>query len=212
MAKVRGEMRSTRQAITALRTCAICERSLLVGERSVRYSADGENFVDVCPLCEDIALEHGWLKEGSPTTPVVNDRRRKRRGFVGVLLGESRKPAVEPVVDEPILRRLSDPELAMVEAADLFNESAFRRTIAGIAKSLGVPKASIVQLSGTSNEVVLTVAWDISWYQYRITPDSVQPVRLAERGHEPRELESMFTSWNAKLTQDGRIAPDISPV
>ena len=212
MAKVLRDMRITRQAVTALRTCAICERSLLVGERSVRYSADGESFVDVCPLCEDIALEHGWLKEGSPTTPVVNDRRRKRRGFVGVLLGESRKPAVEPVVDEPILRRLSDPELAMVEAADLFNESAFRRTIAGIAKSLGVPKASIVQLSGTSNEVVVTVAWDISWYQYRITPDSVQPVRLAERGHEPRELESMFTSWNAKLTQDGRIAPDISPV
>jgi hypothetical protein len=203
-------MRSTRQAVTALRTCAICERSLLVGERSVRYSADGENFVDVCPLCQDIALEHGWLKEGSPTTPVVNDRRRKRRGLGSLF--ESRKPAVEPVVDEPILRRLSDPELAMVEAADLFNESAFRRTIAGIAKSLGVPKASIVQLSGTSNEVVLTVAWDISWYQYRITPDSAQPVRLAERGHEPRELESMFTSWNAKLTQDGRIAPDISPV
>jgi hypothetical protein len=203
-------MRSTRQAVTALRTCAICERSLLVGERSVRYSTDGENFVDVCPLCQDIALEHGWLKEGSPTTPVVNDRRRKRRGLGSLF--ESRKPAVEPVVDEPILRRLSDPELAMVEAADLFNESAFRRTIAGIAKSLGVPRASIVQLSGTSNEVVLTVAWDISWYQYRITPDSAQPVRLAERGHEPRELESMFTSWNAKLTQDGRIAPDISPV
>ena len=204
-------MRITRQAVTALRTCAICERSLLVGERSVRYSADGEHFVDVCPLCQDIALEHGWLKEGSPTTPVVNDRRRKRRGL-GALFGESRKPAVEPVVDEPILRRLSEPELAMVEAAELFNESAFRRTIAGIARSLGQPKASIVPLSGTSNEVVLSVAWDISWYQYRITPDSAQPVRLAERGRDPRELESMFTSWNAKLTQDGRIMPDISPL
>jgi len=45
-------MRSTRQAVTAVRTCGICERSLLVGERSVRYSADGENFVDVCPLCQ----------------------------------------------------------------------------------------------------------------------------------------------------------------
>jgi hypothetical protein len=204
-------MRITRQAVTALRTCAICERSLLVGERAVRYSDDGEHFVDVCALCQDIALEHGWLKEGSPTTPVVSDRRRKRRGL-GALFGESRKPAVEPVVDEPILRRLSVPELAMVEAAELFNESAFRRTIAGIARSLGQPKASIVPLSGTSNEVVLSVAWDISWYQYRITPDSAQPVRLAERGHDPRELESMFTSWNAKLTQDGRIAPDISPV
>ena len=212
MAKVLRDMRTTRQAITAVRTCGICERSLLVGERSVRYSADGENFVDVCPLCQDIALEHGWVKEGSPTTPVVNDRRRKRRGLVATLLGESRRATVEPVVDEPILRRLSEPELAMVEAADLFNESAFRRTIAGIAKSLGVPKASIVPLSGTNSEVVLSVAWDISWYQYRITPDSAQPVRLAERGHDPRQLESMFTSWNAKLTQDGRITPEISPV
>jgi hypothetical protein len=212
LAKVLRDMRIERQAVTALRTCAICERTLLVGERSVRYSPDGESFVDVCALCQDVALEHGWLKEGSPTTPVVSDRRRKRRGFVAALLGESRKATVEPVVDEPILRRLSEPELAMVEAADLFNESAFRRTIAGIAKSLGQPKASIVPLSGTSAEVVLSVAWDISWYQYRITPDSAQPVRLAERGHDPRELESMFTSWNAKLTQDGRIAPDISPV
>jgi cytochrome P450 len=205
-------MRITRQAVTALRTCAICERSLLVGERTVRYSADGEHFVDVCALCQDIALEHGWLKEGSPTTPMVNDRRRKRRGLVSALLGDSRKQTVEPVVDEPILRRLSEPELAMVEAADLFNESAFRRTIAGIAKSLGEPKASIVQLSGTSNEVVLSVAWDISWYQYRITPESAQPVRLAERGHDPRELEGMFTGWNSHLTPDGRIVPDISPL
>ncbi len=115
-------------------------------------------------------------------------------------------------MDEPILRRLSEPELAMVEAADVFNESAFRRTIAGIAKSLGQPKASIVPLSGPSNEVVLTVAWDISWYQYRVTPDSAQPVRLAERGHDPHELETNFTTWNAKLTGDGRIAPDISPL
>jgi hypothetical protein len=205
-------MRITPQAVTAVRTCAICERTLLVGERAVRYSPNGEGFVDVCPLCQDVALEHGWVKEGSPTTPVVSEGRRKRRGLVGALLGETRRPAVEPVVDEPILRRLSEPELAMVEAADLFNESAFRRTISGIAKSLGQPKASIVPLSGTSSEVVLTVAWDISWYQYRITPESGQPVRLAERGHEPRELEAMFTSWNAKLTPDGRIAPDISPV
>ena len=99
----------------------------------------------------------------------------------------------------------------MVEAADLFNESAFRRTISGIAKSLGQPNASIVPLSGTNSEVVLTVAWDISWYQYRITPDSGQPVRLAERGHDPRELETLFTGWNARLTEDGRITPEISP-
>src|SRR5919109_2684905 len=180
-------MRITRQAVTALRSCAICERTLLVGERAVRYSPDGEHFVDVCALCQETAIDHGWLKEGSPTTPVVSDRRRRRRGLSAIF--ESRKPAVEPVVDEPILRRLSHRELAMVEAADLFNESAFRRTVAGIAKSLGPPKASIVPLSGVNSEVVLTVAWDISWYQYRVTVDSAQPVRLEERGLELAHLD-----------------------
>jgi hypothetical protein len=203
-------MRIDRQAVLAARTCAICERTLLVGERSIRYSPNGEDFVDVCPLCQDEALEHGWLKEGSPTTPVVSERRRRRIGLGSLF--ESRKPETEPVVDEPILRRLSVPEKAMVEAAELFNGSAFRRTVAGIAKSLGEPRASIVPLSGVNAEVVLTVAWDISWYQYRITPESGQPVRLAERGHDPRELEGMFTSWNARLTPDGRIVPNISPV
>jgi hypothetical protein len=204
-------MRITPQASIATRTCAICERTLLVGERSVRYSPNGEDFVDVCPLCQEVALDYGWVKEGSPTTPVVGDRRRKRLGPLAALF-ESRKTPPERVVDEPILRRLSVPEKAMVEAAELFNGSAFRRTVAGIAKSLGEPKASVVPLSGVNAEVVVTVAWDISWYQYRVTPESGQPVRLAERGHDPRELESMFTSWNAKLTPDGRLVPDISPL
>jgi hypothetical protein len=203
-------MRITRHAVTAAQTCAICDRTLLVGERTVRYSPDGENFLDVCPLCQETALEYGWLKEGSPTTPVVSERRRKRLGLGSLF--ESRKPAVEPVVEEPILRRLSERELAMVEAADLFNESAFRRTVAGIAKSLGPPKASILPLSGVSNEVVLTVVWDISWYQYRVTPESGQPVRLAERGHEPGELDPLFADWNAHLSADGRIVPEISRV
>jgi hypothetical protein len=204
-------MRISRQAVLAAQTCAICERTLLVGERSIRYSPNGEDFLDVCPLCQEVAVDHGWVKEGSPTTPVVAERRRKRLGPLASLL-EGRKPATDRVVEEPILRRLSKPEKAMVEAAEIFNESAFRRTVAGIAKSLGEPKASIVSLSGVNAEVVLTVAWDISWYQYRITPESGQPVRLAERGHEPRELETMFTSWNARLTPDGRITPDISPL
>ena len=204
-------MRITPQASIATRTCAICERTLLVGERSVRYSPNGEDFVDVCPLCQEVALDHGWVKEGSPTTPVVGDRRRKRLGPLASLF-ESRKAPAERVVNEPILRRLSVPEKAMVEAAELFNSSAFRRTVAGIAKSLGEPKASVVPLSGVNAEVVVTVAWDISWYQYRVTPESGQPVRLAERGHDPGELESMFTSWNAKLTAEGRLVPDISPL
>jgi hypothetical protein len=66
-----------------------------------------------------------------------------------------------------------------------------------------------VPLSGVNADVVVTVAWDISWYQYRITADSA-PVRLAERGHDPDELEGSVTDWNAHLEEDGRIVPDIA--
>ena len=203
-------MRITPQAVTAVRTCAICERTLLVGERTVRYSPDGRHYVDVCPLCQETASEYGWIKEGSPTSPVVAERRRRRQWLGGLF--EAKKPMVEPVVEEPILRRLSQHELAMVEAADLFNESDFRRTIAGIAKSLGEARVSFLPLSGVNPEVVVTVAWDISWYQYRVVFESGQPVRLAERGYELDELDDRFKAWNGHLGPDGRLSPDIPRV
>src|ERR671926_319337 len=199
-------MRITRHAVT--RTCAVCERTLLMGERAVRFAPDGgDEYVDVCPLCQEIAFEHGWLKEGSPTTPTVSAARRRRR--LGLASLFERAPAEEPVVSEPILRRLSEPELEVVEAADLFNSSPFRRTVGGIAKSLGEPRASILPLSGVNRELVITIAWDISWYQYRVSFDSGQPIRLAERGLELDELESSFKAWNARVTHDGRLVPSI---
>jgi hypothetical protein len=200
-------MRVTRNA--AARRCAICERSLLLGERAVRFAPPGLELVDVCPLCQETAAEYGWLKEGSPTTPTVPTDRR-RRGLLGALFDLRRSAPAAPVATEPILRRLSEPELAIVEAADLFNASDFRRTVGGIAKSLGDPHASIVPLSGVNTEVVVTICWDISWYQYRVLFDSAQPVRLAERGHDPDELERTFIEWNAHVEADGRLVPEIA--
>jgi hypothetical protein len=183
---------------------------LLLGERAIRFAPNGSDFVDVCPLCQDQAIEYGWVKEGSPTTPTVPDARRRRRLSLASIF-EPRRPSPEQTVaPEPILRRLSEPELAMVEAADLFNASAYRRTVGGIAKSLGEPRVSIVQLSGTKSELVVTVAWEISWYQYRVSLNSAQPVRLAERGHDPADLESSFVDWNARVAEDGRLVPNIA--
>ena len=205
---VTGRMRITGYVDT--RTCAICGRSLLMGERAVRFAPEGDEFVDVCPLCQDVAAEEGWLKEGSPTSPVVAAERPRRRLSLGQIFERARPQPTEPVASEPILRRLSPPELAMVEAADLFNASAFRRTVAGIAKSLGVPRVSILPLSGRVNpEVVVTVAWDLSWYQYRVAFDSAQPVRLEERGVELRELDPKYRVWNARVEDDGRLVPAI---
>ena len=197
---------------TETRSCAICERTLLLGERAVRFAPNGDDFVDVCPLCQETAIDHGWLKEGSPTTPTVATQARRRRRGLAALFDTHRSTAAEPVAPEPILRRLSQPELQMVEAAEIFNASDYRRTVGGIAKSLGEPSASIVPLSGVSGELVVTVAWDISWYQYRVSPESPQQVKLAERGHELSELDAAYQRWNAHVDEDGRLVPAIARV
>ncbi len=174
--------------VSTLRQCAICERTLLLGERSVRFAPEeGAELVHVCPLCQETAIEHGWIKEGTPTQPTI-------------------------APPEPILRRLSNEEVAVLEAADLFNASTYRRTVGGIAKSLGAARASIVPLSGVSGELAVTVAWDLSWYQYRVTPDSAQPVRLERRGHELEELEESFKGWNTRVEDEGRLVPDIARI
>ena len=195
-----------------MRLCGICERTLLMGERSVRYAPEeGAELVDVCPLCQEIALEHGWIKEGTPTTPTIAPERRRRRRGIADFLGLHRSGADETIVpSEPILRRLSGAEVALLEAADLFNASTYRRTVGGIAKSLGEAKASIIPLSGDVGELAVTVAWDLSWYQYRVSPDSAQPVRLERRGHELDELEESFKDWNAHVADEGRLVPEIA--
>jgi hypothetical protein len=197
--------------VNTLRTCAICHRTLLLGERTTRYLPGDGDWVDVCALCTDEANEHGWVREGSPTTPFVADARRRRRRLPHLSLNllEARKADHEPATAEPMLRRLSAQEQAMVEASELFNESAFKRTVAGIAKSLGEPRVSLLPLSGTNPEVVITVAWDISWYQYRVAFGSNQPIRLAERGYEIDDLDERFEDWNATLDSSGRVVPDI---
>ncbi len=205
-------MRAVRPPDAAL-ICAICERTLLVGERATRYTPDGgDRYVDVCPLCNEVALQHGWVKEGSPTTPTAAPLRRRRRLSLAAIFDPRRAGAEDPVVAEPILRRLSKPEQAIVEAAELFNGSSYRRTVGGIARSLGSPQVSIVPLSGINTEVVVTVAWDLSWYQYRVSFDAPQPVRLAERGYEVDELEAAYREWNGELAEDGRLLPNVARV
>ena len=198
-------MRVTKASVT--RACAICERSLLMGEHALRFSPDGSEYVDVCPLCQEIALDYGWVREGVPFTPALRPPLRRRRSLLSSLLG--RPTEAEPVVSEPILRRLTDEEIALVEAADLFNASQFRRTVTGVAKALGEPQVSIVPLAGVNAETVLTFAWDISWYQYRVQPEAAQPVRIAERGHDMSDVDEGYTAWNARLDESGRVIPEL---
>lgn len=204
-------MRVIRSTVT--RTCAICERTLLQGEHAVRFSPGGAGLVDVCALCQDIAVDNGWLREDGAVSAALHHvpRRRRQKTLWQALLG-AREEEAEPVISEPILRRLSDEEVGLVESAELFNQSQFRRTVLGVTRSLGTPNISIVPLSGVNAETVVTFAWDITWYQYRVSPESPQPVRLADRGEDTSEIESPFVQWNATLEDDGRVVPELARV
>jgi hypothetical protein len=195
---------------TVRRACAVCERTLLQGEVATRFSPDGIEFVDVCPLCQDLALDYGWVREGGPISPTLSSTRtRRKRTRWSQILGVGHDES-QPVVPEPILRRLTDSEAALVEAADLFNASLFRRTIEGVGRALGPPLISIVPLSGVNSELVLTFAWEITWYQYRVLPEAGQPIRLADRGADISEIEAAFTEWNASLDESGRVVPNVA--
>jgi hypothetical protein len=195
---------------TVRRACAVCERTLLQGEVATRFSPDGIEFVDVCPLCQDLALDYGWVREGGPISPTLSSARtRRKRTRWSQILGVGSDES-QPVVPEPILRRLTDSEAALVEAADLFNASLFRRTIEGVGRALGPPLISIVPLSGVNSELVLTFAWEITWYQYRVLPEAGQPIRLADRGADISEIEAAFTEWNASLDESGRVVPNVA--
>ena len=91
---------------TVARACAICERTLLMGEHAFRFSPDGSEYVDVCPLCQEIALDYGWVREGLPLTPRLQAPLRRLLSLLSSLLGTNPVEA-QPVVSEPISRRLT---------------------------------------------------------------------------------------------------------
>ncbi len=182
-------------------SCAVCGRTVLLGERLVSYRRVGSEDAQVCELCLDQADARGWTREGSPSLPVQLGERRER-GLRG-LLKQRRRGITAPEPFDPELLP-DDPADAVEAGLELFNESTHPRTVSGIARTLGDPRVSVVRRS--HREVVVTVAWDLSWYQYRIDMLGAQTVTLQHRGEELDELDGQFRDWNAQADRDGTVA------
>jgi hypothetical protein len=182
--------------------CSICGRTLLLGERLVTYHRpEGGDEARVCELCVDQAEARGWLREGVTPPPSPPPSLSRRRGLKAKLVPRRREPEPEPFEPEFLPE---DPHDVVEAGLELFNESAHPRTVSGIARTLGVPRVSVVRRS--RREVVVTVAWDLSWYQYRIDMLGPEPVKLQRRGDELDEIESRFCQWNAQAEPDGTLA------
>lgn len=89
-----------------------------------------------------------------------------------------------------------------------FNESERARTVAGLTRTLGDPQVSVGAAAGSPNEIRLTVAWELSWYQWGVDlGEPASSVFEIAKGYEVSEIDASAREWNAHVEQGGRIVP-----
>jgi len=101
----------------------------------------------------------------------------------------------------------TNAQVKVERALELFNNSEHVRTIGGISRTLGEPWVSASPLAEAPSEVAITVAWELSWYRYRVDlGDADDPVTLVSKGQELEELDGSMRDWNASALADGKLA------
>ena len=107
-------------------------------------------------------------------------------------------------------------------AVDRFNGSEAARTVAGLMRTLGEPWVSVGAAAGIAHEVRITVAWELTWYQWGVDlGDELRAVFPIDRGDEVGQLDGSARQWNATAAPGGQLrlgapaqgrAPDGEPV
>jgi hypothetical protein len=91
-------------------------------------------------------------------------------------------------------------------AAARFNASEAGHTVRGLVRTLGDPSVSVGAAAGAADEVRVTVAWELSWYQWGIDlGDEERPAYELNKGREVSELDAAARQWNAAALEGGRI-------
>lgn len=87
-----------------------------------------------------------------------------------------------------------------------FNAGDAGRTVARLTRTLGVPRASVGALAGAPDQVRITVAWELSWYQWGVDiGDETRPATELAKGGEIAQLDAAARQWNAQVGADGKL-------
>lgn len=89
-------------------------------------------------------------------------------------------------------------------------------------RTLGEPWVSVGAAAGSPSEVRITVAWELTWYQWGVDlGDELRATFSIDRGDEVGQLDGSARQWNATASPGGQLslgapaqgrAPDGEPV
>ena len=104
------------------------------------------------------------------------------------------------------------PRMRLERAIARFNASAAARTVAGLTRTLGEPSVSIGAAAGSPSEVRITVAWELTWYQWGVDlAEETRPVAELARGSEIAQLDRSARQWNAAVVARGQLRLGVPP-
>ena len=112
-----------------------------------------------------------------------------------------------PDADAPPRRRRAPdtPQRRVGRAVEQFNASEQSRTVAGLMRSLGLPRAAVRSIAGKPARAHVTVAWELSWYRWEVELEGEERVREIGKGSEVEELAEDERRWNASVSEDGTL-------
>jgi hypothetical protein len=204
--------------------CDVCGRTLLRGEHAETFLAGGSRR-EVCDLCTARAQHEGWIREsgGDELTlrhtrhdgrgRSLRERLRARRERAREVLEEA-AAAEEPADEMPDPPRRprhvravpTNADLKMQRAVELFNASDHRRTVGGVARSLGAPAVCVRPRTDRPSVVSITVMWELSWYRFEVDlSDEAGGVRRDAQGDELAELTPEEQEANAAADERGGL-------
>jgi hypothetical protein len=173
-------------------------RSLLARLRSRRDALAPEG----APLQEEFeaADEEAFAEPPPPEPRPARPARRSPRPVLGSRRGE-------PVREPRHVRAIpTSPEQRTASAVDVFNGSEHTRTVAGVARSLGLPWVSVLPSVQTPSLVNVVVSWELCWYRYEVDlSEEVPAVRLSGQGYELEELQPAERQANAVADENGAL-------
>jgi hypothetical protein len=152
-----------------------------------------------------------------PDTPARPERRpARRRRFGGNGAGKTpsdgdgtARPAREPSVPREPRHVRAVPtgiENRIASAIALFNDSEHPKTVAGIARSLGLPDVAVHPRNPVASAVDVVVSWELCWYRYEVDlSDEIPSVRAAGQGYELDELSALERQINATADDRGQL-------